>query len=61
MTDSEIDNIYKANLPISHFAALRGVYDAGYFDANNANVDPGTGDPSMTASAPTADETITTS
>lgn len=38
MTDQEIDNIYKANLPVSHYAALRGVWDAGYNTALNINV-----------------------
>lgn len=60
MTDSDIEGIYKSQLPISHFAGLRAVYDAGYFDSANSNVDPGTGDPSMTATAPTTDETVTT-
>lgn len=60
MTDQDLDNIYKSGLPTSYAAGLRAVYDAGYFDANNSNVDPGTGDPSLTATTPATDETITT-
>lgn len=60
MTDTDIENIYKSAVPISHFAGLRAVYDAGYFDAANGNVDPGTGDPSLTASPPVTDEIILT-
>lgn len=29
MTDSDLDNLYKANLSESHAAGLRGVFDAG--------------------------------
>lgn len=60
MTDTEIDNIYKSATPISHYAGLRAVYDAGYLDAANSNVDPGLGDPSMTAPPPATDEIIMT-
>ena len=30
MTDNDLDNIYKQNVGESHFAGLRGVFDAGY-------------------------------
>ncbi len=33
MTDTELDKIYKANIDVSHYAALRGVWDAGYNSA----------------------------
>lgn len=59
MTDTDIENIYKSQINVSHMAGLRCVYDAGYFAAVNSNVDPGTGDPSMSQSAPSTDETIT--
>lgn len=29
MTDTDLENLYKQNLPESHYAALRGVFDAG--------------------------------
>ncbi len=29
MTDSDLENLYKANVATSHFAGLRGVFDAG--------------------------------
>jgi hypothetical protein len=60
MTDTDIENVYKSALPTSHYAGLRAVYDAGYFDGTNANVDPGSGDPSLTAPPPPVDETVTT-
>lgn len=60
MTDNDIENIYKSQINNSHAAGLRAVYDAGYFDGTNSNVDPGTGDPSLTAVAPATDEIITT-
>jgi len=60
MTDMDMENLYKSQINLSHAAGLRAVYDAGYFDGTNGNVDPGTGDPSLTAVAPSTDETITT-
>lgn len=30
MTDADLDNLYKLNISVSHAAALRGIYDAGY-------------------------------
>jgi len=30
MTDNELESVYKANIATSHFAGLRGVFDAGY-------------------------------
>lgn len=30
MTDDDLERIYKANISTSHFAGLRGVFDAGY-------------------------------
>jgi hypothetical protein len=60
MTDTDIENVYKSALPISHYAGLRAVYDAGYFDGTNSNVDPGNGDPSLTAAAPATPETVVT-
>lgn len=29
MTNQDLENVYKVNLPTSHFAGLRGVFDAG--------------------------------
>jgi hypothetical protein len=30
MSDNELELVYKINLTTSHFAGLRGVFDAGY-------------------------------
>jgi hypothetical protein len=30
MTDSDLDTLYRKNIDVSHEAALRGVFDAGY-------------------------------
>lgn len=30
MTDTDIENLYKSNVNISHYAGLRAVFDAGY-------------------------------
>lgn len=54
MTDSDLDNIYKLALPVSHFAGLRAVYDAGYVQGAGENVATTGGDPSATAPAPTS-------
>jgi hypothetical protein len=60
MTDTDIENVYKSALPTSHYAGLRAVYDAGYFNGVNGNVSPGTGDPSLTAVPPATPEIILT-
>jgi hypothetical protein len=60
VTNEDLEAIYKSSLPVSHFAGLRAVYDAGYDAA--ASIDPGTssGDASMTQPAPSADVTVNT-
>lgn len=60
MTDQDLDNIYKQNLPVSHGAGLRGVFDAGYFAALQATVNAQSTDASQTASVPAQDVAITT-
>ena len=30
MTDNELEQMYKDNISTSHFAGLRGIFDAGY-------------------------------
>jgi hypothetical protein len=30
MTDNDLENLYKTALPVSHYAGLRAVFDAGY-------------------------------
>lgn len=60
MTDNDLENLYKTNLSESHFAGLRGVFDAGYAIGAGAQQ---TIDQSQSASAATAttdDPTITT-
>jgi hypothetical protein len=53
MTDTDLDNLYKANLPESHPAALRGVFDAGVAYGQGASSTP-TGDVSQTVPDATA-------
>lgn len=55
MANSDLDNIYKTALPVSHYAGLRAVYDAGYLQGIGANLATSAGDPSQTADAPTVD------
>ena len=52
MTDTDIENVYKQNVSTSHFAGLRGVFDAGF--ALGAGSGVPTTDQSQTASATTA-------
>lgn len=61
MTDTDLDNLYKMNLPESHFAGLRGIFDAGV--AYGQNSGPPTADISQVVPAATAaadDPVITT-
>lgn len=61
MMDSDIEVIYKSNIALSHFAGLRAVYDAGYYDGLNGTVNlANTGDPSGSSPAPTTEPVITT-
>lgn len=61
MTDSDIENVYKSNINVSHYAALRAVFDAG-FDAGAGLSAQATaaGDPSLTQAPPVVDPTVTT-
>lgn len=52
MTDNDLENIYKLNVPESHYAALRAVWDSGYNYALSQSAS--TADPSNTATAATA-------
>lgn len=54
MTNTELDNIYKANIAKSHYAGLRGVWDAGYNTALGltAPAEATSEDPSDTIVAP---------
>jgi len=54
MTDSDLDNLYKANIGVSHYAALRAVWDSGYNYANSINPAQQGIDPSQTATDATA-------
>ena len=61
MLESDIEIVYKSNLPTSHFAGLRAVYDAGYYDGLNGTTNlSNVSDASGSAPAPTAEPTITT-
>lgn len=58
MTDTDLDNLYKVNLPISHYAGLRGVFDAAYAlganqtsPAPSADVSSSVQEPASTAAA----------
>lgn len=52
MTDNDLEILYKQNINESHFAALRGVFDAGYAVGAGSGVP--TIDQSSNASAVTA-------
>lgn len=54
MTDADLETLYKVNLPTSHAAALRGVFDAGYEVGAGATVNAQTADASLTVSESTA-------
>ena len=62
MTDADLDNLYKANIGVSHYAALRAVWSDGYNFANSIvptsqGIDPSQAAPDATA---VADEPTTT-
>lgn len=46
LTDDQLDQLYKVNIPTSHYAGLRGVWDDGYQTALSTL----SGDASQTAS-----------
>lgn len=58
MQDTDIEAIYKANINISHAAALRGVYDAGYAAGLGTPNVQTTGDVSQSQAAPTVDPVV---
>lgn len=60
MTDSDIDNLYKAQLGTSHAAGLRAVYDAGFQAGANQSVTALTTDASLTQTAPAAEVPVQT-
>lgn len=59
MTNSDINALYTGNLDISHLAALRAVYNAGYFAGAGITPTPQTPDQSRTAAVPTAKLKVT--
>lgn len=62
MNDADIEAIYKANINESHFAGLRGVFDAGYQLGVAQAAQPATPDPSTanTEAAVLADTPVIT-
>lgn len=60
MQDADMDLVYKADLPISHIAGLRSVFDAGYNEALNISVTTTTVDQSLVAQEPTVEVVVTT-
>ena len=55
MTDSDLENLYKANVSESHCAGLRGVFDAGYnLGAGNSLAVSQNTDPSANVNAVSA-------
>lgn len=62
MQDADLETIYKANIPVSHFAGLRGVYDAGFAAgaSQQVNATPTAADASAAQVAPTTDPSVTT-
>ena len=59
MTDNDLENIYKAAVGVSHYAGLRAVYDAGYYQGAGSNLATNAGDPSLSQVAPTTDASDT--
>lgn len=59
MTNTDINALYQGNIDISHLAALRAVYNAGYFAGAGITPTPMTADQSRTASVPTAKLKVT--
>jgi hypothetical protein len=57
MTDSDLDNIFKAGNNVSHAAGLRAVFDAGYDLGSSVSLSASAGDPSSTISNPIASVT----
>ena len=54
MTDNDLDNLYKANIGVSHEAALRAIWDDGYNYALSLTPTSQGVDPSEAASATVA-------
>lgn len=54
MTDNDLENLYKQNFPVSHYAALRAVWSDGYNYALGINPAQQGVDPSQAAVAATA-------
>lgn len=60
MTDQDIQNVYRSNLGTSESAALRAVFDAGWYEALG-NFNPvNAPDPSLTAVIPISEVIVTT-
>jgi hypothetical protein len=52
MNDTELENLYKLNTGESHYAGLRGVFDAGYaLGAGSSTLIAQNTDPSLTATS----------
>jgi hypothetical protein len=54
VTDQDIQNVYKSNLGTSEPAALRAVFDAGWYEALGQANSVGLVDASLAAPAPAA-------
>lgn len=52
MTNAELQSLYTENLDISHLAALRAVFNAGYFQAAGITPTTQTPDQSRTSTKP---------
>jgi len=52
MNDNDLEMIYKQNVAVSHFAGLRGLFDAGYAMGQGSGAP--TQDQSLSANAATA-------
>lgn len=58
MDDATLDTIYKSAISVSHFAGLRTVYDAGYYEGAALTPTASSVDQSVVKSAPVADVSI---
>lgn len=59
MTNDDINKLYQGNIDISHLAALRAVFNAGYFAGAGVTPTAGTPDQSRVSAPPTTKLKIT--
>lgn len=60
MTDQDLNTLYSRNYGVSHAAALRAIFDAGYQAGTAQPITAQTADASLNQTLPASDVTITT-